>query len=329
MLWANVDGQRQKATRRTPASCPDCGRPVIAKCGQLVRHHWAHKGEVCPFESQPETDWHRGWKELFPPEMQEVTIGNRRADVKTPHGVIEFQHSSISSEELKARESDYGKRLVWVIDLSKAKVEWYLRRTYADPWFRWNWRYKAFDFSWRPIVFDLRNNPSTPSDHKGLVLLQAANRRRKDVIGQELSAEEFVEMALDPDSCCWSDYTFEQNGVYLHARKMAERRLPSFFHRGRDTHYYEVSHREWNGHVVLQRIQYLTRTTRDRKNFVMTANGFVEIEDCDLFLCVPRRVHVDLPRFDVQRWLTPADWALDVQVLYAGALQREYGHVVA
>jgi len=302
---------------------------VIAKCGQLVRHHWAHKGEACPFESQPETDWHRSWKELFPPEMQEVAIGNRRADVKTPHGVIEFQHSSISSDELKARENDYGKRLIWVVDLSKAHLSWWRSTSGHGRGFEWKWRYKAFDFSHRPIVYDLRNTPAKPPGHKGLVLIQAANRRRKQVFGQELSAEEFVAMALNADACCWSDRTFEANGDFLHARDMAELRLPSFFRSGRDIHYYEVSHRECFGFVVLQRIQYLTPTRRDRRNFIMTANGFSEIEDCDLHLCQPRRVLVDLPRFDSMRWLTPAHWAIDVQAKYSDAIERVYGHLSA
>ena len=51
---------------------------------------------------------------MFPDDWQEVTIGNHRADVKTPHGVIEFQASSISSAEVQEREAFYGK-MIWVV----------------------------------------------------------------------------------------------------------------------------------------------------------------------------------------------------------------------
>ena len=73
-----------------------------------------------------ETQWHRDWKNQFPKEWQEVVHiaddGEKHiADIKTPEGlVIEFQHSSIKSEEVDARDAFY-KDIIWVVDGSRLK----------------------------------------------------------------------------------------------------------------------------------------------------------------------------------------------------------------
>jgi competence protein CoiA len=85
--------------------------------------HWAHKTSThCDQWWEPETAWHRGWKDRFPQEWQEVPLIDQRtgelhiADVRTSAGlVLEFQHSSIDPAEVRARESFY-QRMVWVID---------------------------------------------------------------------------------------------------------------------------------------------------------------------------------------------------------------------
>ena len=57
------------------------------------------------------TEWHRGWKNSFPAECQEVirrdSTGERHiADVMTSLGlVVEFQHSRLALEERIARET--------------------------------------------------------------------------------------------------------------------------------------------------------------------------------------------------------------------------------
>ncbi|CAD6878938.1 hypothetical protein [Methylomonas albis] len=95
----------------------------MAKCGSQKTWHWAH---LRPLECDPwwenETQWHRDWKSLFPTEWQEVVhidqeTGEKHvADVKTERGlVIEFQHSNMPTEELRARESFY-KNMIWVVD---------------------------------------------------------------------------------------------------------------------------------------------------------------------------------------------------------------------
>ncbi len=69
---------------------------------------------------EPETEWHRGWKNQFPESWQEVhhkaADGERHvADVKTELGYIEFQHSPLKPDERRSRE-DFYPNLVWVVD---------------------------------------------------------------------------------------------------------------------------------------------------------------------------------------------------------------------
>ena len=126
MQFAHIDGTRVPATRGRSGICPACSQPLIAKCGTQRVWHWAHKGmRSCDSWYEPETLWHRRWKDEFPPEYQEVVhapSGERHiADVKTEHGlVLEFQHSHIDPKERWARESFYP-NLVWVVDGTRLK----------------------------------------------------------------------------------------------------------------------------------------------------------------------------------------------------------------
>lgn len=122
MQYALVDGARREAFRGGRGDCPVCGATAIAKCGPRILPHWAHAARRdCDPWWETETDWHRAWKNLFPPECREISHvapdGEiHRADIKTPTGiVIEFQHSAITDAERQSREAFYG-NLVWVID---------------------------------------------------------------------------------------------------------------------------------------------------------------------------------------------------------------------
>lgn len=122
MKFAQIEGHKQEARPGLSGNCPSCGGTVIAKCGDHRVWHWAHKGtRFCDHWWEPETEWHRNWKNEFPLDWQEVihaAPGGERhiADVKTQSGmVIEFQHSALKAEERIAREAFYRK-MVWVID---------------------------------------------------------------------------------------------------------------------------------------------------------------------------------------------------------------------
>ncbi|MBD7962402.1 competence protein CoiA [Comamonas avium] len=126
MRYALLNEQRIEAQPKLRGICPGCRNEVSAKCGVHKIWHWAHlKSASCDPWWEPETQWHRDWKNRFLLECQEVQLVDRAtmerhiADVRTPAGlVIEFQRSTITSEEVDAREKFYQK-MVWVIDGTK------------------------------------------------------------------------------------------------------------------------------------------------------------------------------------------------------------------
>lgn len=123
MRYAYVGGVKVEAQPTLIGTCRNCGGELIAKCGRVKVWHWAHKGNPqCDPWWESETEWHRGWKDKFPKEWQEVihfdpVTGEKHiADVKNPFGlVVEFQHSPISPAEMQAREEFYGE-MVWIVD---------------------------------------------------------------------------------------------------------------------------------------------------------------------------------------------------------------------
>lgn len=125
MLLALLNKKLIPPTKNEIAKCPLCNLKVVAKCGEINIHHWAHKKtEGCDSWSEPETYWHKSWKESFPVENREVVIEKYAkkhfADIYTNNQVvIELQNSSISSEIIREREIFYGKRLLWVINAGK------------------------------------------------------------------------------------------------------------------------------------------------------------------------------------------------------------------
>ena len=131
MRFALIDNKpTEAASGLNGGVCPGCGAPVIAKCGTHKVHHWAHKGvKMCDNWWEPETEWHRAWKNNFPKEWQEIFLPDEQtgekhiADVKTEHGlVIEFQHSHIKSEERISREKFY-RNMVWIVDGTRLKYD--------------------------------------------------------------------------------------------------------------------------------------------------------------------------------------------------------------
>src|SRR5262249_12888286 len=100
---------------------------VIAKCGDRRIWHWAHFGKrTCDAWWEPETPWHRDWKDHFPNTCQEVIHyapdGEKHiADVKTQHGLfIEFQYSFLDQQERVSREAFY-RNMIWVVNGTRRK----------------------------------------------------------------------------------------------------------------------------------------------------------------------------------------------------------------
>lgn len=128
MQYALIDGVKLEPAKGLKGLCPSCGKELVSKCGNIKIHHWAHKNlKDCDSWSEPETEWHRKWKNQFPEEFREVVFNDpetnetHRADVHTGRGItLEFQNSPISKEELKSREKFYTK-LIWVVNGQKFK----------------------------------------------------------------------------------------------------------------------------------------------------------------------------------------------------------------
>jgi competence protein CoiA len=122
MKYAVVDGERREAQSGLSGECPGCGIVMIAKCGEYRVWHWAHQGiHTCDYLWEPETKWHRDWKNQFPEAWQEKLLraegGEKHiADVKTDRGVVlEFQHSFLHRDERESREM-FHQIMVWVVD---------------------------------------------------------------------------------------------------------------------------------------------------------------------------------------------------------------------
>lgn len=188
MKYANIDGQRSTAVPKGRGKCPACDGAVTAKCGQFVVWHLAHDALAsCDRWAEPETPWHRAWKNRFPEAWQEVVGFDDAltechiADVKTADGlVLEFQRSTIEPDEVEARERFHG-RMVWIIDGSRnafdainfsnmrskigdnglANFEWFSR---SKLFYRWQRTKPVFiDFGeehgfWRILHFDPKRN---------------------------------------------------------------------------------------------------------------------------------------------------------------------------
>ena len=129
MKFALLNDDKIEATKGAKGFCPSCGSELIAKCGEIKVHHWAHKGNRnCDPWWETETNWHRSWKNKFPSEWQEVVHhadnGEKHiADVETQEKwILEFQHSYLKPQERLARNTFYSK-LAWVVDGTRRKTD--------------------------------------------------------------------------------------------------------------------------------------------------------------------------------------------------------------
>ncbi len=119
--------------------CPMCAQPVFQKRGSERSPHFAHFPSNAKYQyikcvdswTYDMTDWHREWQERFPEECREVVVSDKSgkkhyADVLINDTVIEFQHSSLSIDEFRDRNSFYteaGYKVVWLFDISKEYID--------------------------------------------------------------------------------------------------------------------------------------------------------------------------------------------------------------
>ena len=145
MLLANDPNGQIRAPEHTGerGTCPGCGARVDSAVGDIVIPHWRHYGQSdCDTWAGGETDWHLEWKKAA---MQagyriEVRFGPplHRADAVSPRGhVIEFQHSSLSPDDIEERSAFYSRfgPLTWVFDgtVSSWRKRWHRWRKAQTP----------------------------------------------------------------------------------------------------------------------------------------------------------------------------------------------------
>ncbi len=204
MKFAKFDGNRIEALKGAQGICPGCGAELVAKCGEIKLHHWAHKGNRnCDPWWEPETEWHRSWKNSFPIECQENILYDEQtgekhiADIRTTHDlVIEFQHSHIHPDEHRQREKFY-KHMIWVVDCTRLKGDYPrflkgktdFRLTDEQGRFFVDYLDGCFPSAWIgssvPVIFDFKGTEiiDDPNDIRNhlYVLFPASNRRESDL----------------------------------------------------------------------------------------------------------------------------------------------------
>ena len=168
--------------------------------------HWRHPAGDCDPWSEPEGEWHLGWKERFPIEWREAALAEgeplerHRADLlcASPSGartVVELQHSSIAEHERDRRDAfyqRYGRKMFWLVHIHDASS--FNSTSFALSWrtdrlaevagqtfaiMRWHGRSKQFIEKWKRSaahvffcrgdqVFYLATRAGTPQLHSAL-----------------------------------------------------------------------------------------------------------------------------------------------------------------
>ena len=150
-----------------------CGRPVLAKCGEMRAHHWAHESlGDCDTWASDETAWHLGWKSYCADRgaVAELTLASKyprfegqrhRADIVCGSVVVEFQSNYLSPQAIAEREAFYG-NVIWVYRADRwlDRIEYITPRGAEVARFRWKHGAQSMAAHRRPAVWwDMRRDP--------------------------------------------------------------------------------------------------------------------------------------------------------------------------
>lgn len=169
MIFARGSGGMIHATPGADAICPMCHESLIPKCGDIVQWHWAHRSATdCDSWYEPESEWHKDWKEFFADQggLLEVPMernGERhRADVVLPkignhrETIVELQATYLPPAKIREREAFYGPALIWIYRMDAFARRIVLGRTLSNG--AVGFRIKAGPLSIgehrRPVYFD-------------------------------------------------------------------------------------------------------------------------------------------------------------------------------
>ena len=215
MKFALIDNIRVEPQQLQKGICPNCSQPVIAKCGKQKIWHWAHISiESCDSWWEPETEWHRSWKNNYPIEWQEISLFDEQtgekhiSDVRTTHNLtIEFQHSAIKPEERFSRENFY-KNMIWIVDGARLQRD-YLRfrmgtennfkRTREKGYYFVDYPNEVFPKCWLNsevlVIFDFSGISTTEQDKiKDILWCLLPQRDLQQTIVYGLTKSDFIQM---------------------------------------------------------------------------------------------------------------------------------------
>ena len=214
--------------------CPVCLRGLSARRGEVRHHYFAHlPGEACSdlWEgSYDMSEWHREWQRCFPITNQEVVVQlgdiKHRADVLTGKTVIEFQHSSLSTDSFNKRNSfysDLGYKVVWLFDLTDEYEEGKITRdSDNDGSISFSWSHPRNTFN----RYDVENGQIELFLQMGDQLIYKVKRSSGDgfsrfVCSKEYTKEEFLSYFQCNGGVCPEPYRndIQINEEYLNFKK--------------------------------------------------------------------------------------------------------------
>ena len=182
--------------------CPGCGGEMLAKCGEVTAHHWAHvNSKDCDsWGDNRMSPWHVAWQECFPKECQEVWVGENnehRADVKGQKMILEVQKSSISAEKIREREEFYGD-MAWLLCGEDFESRFVLHGQNASSFKG----FIFFNFTWKSMrtCWLSAHKPIFVHFAKGIGLIEELNEDGSGIIEfitMERFAEE-IDLRFDP-----------------------------------------------------------------------------------------------------------------------------------
>jgi competence protein CoiA len=212
MRFALIDNIKVEAMPKLIAQCPGCHQPVVSKCGAQRIHHWAHQSKKnCDSWWEPETAWHRNWKDKFPHEWQECVMRDEKtgelhiADIHTSSNItLEFQHSHIDPQEQLSREK-FHKNLTWVVDGTRLKRDYKRfikeKKNYfsklKEGIFQVDWLEFCLPSAWInskvPVVFDFLGTETIAQDlERNVLYCLFPGRLGRYAIVTEMSRTAFI-----------------------------------------------------------------------------------------------------------------------------------------
>ncbi len=106
---------------RSISKCPDCWAPLVAKRGEIVRWHWAHKtGGGSGGCYHPETEWHLAMKYAY--------LGFEHWDIEVP---VKTTYGNFRVDALNRKTKDI-REFIHTLDPSYPRKHWSLTRCNAN-----------------------------------------------------------------------------------------------------------------------------------------------------------------------------------------------------